>query len=328
MQTSIVFLGLVGLALAGAVPKGSEFDFEHFKVKFEKSYENKDEEMYRKAVFDKAVEEIKQHNGRYISGLESYWMGVNHMTDKLHSEVIASGLALGDFKMEDESNFEAHFSDSIPDEVDWRDEEGVVQEVKNQGSCGSCWAFSTTGSLEGQMMLKQKKSVSLSEAQLVDCSKENGGCNGGLMKQAFDYIEKYGLESEEDYPYVTRQRRCKYDESKVVARITGSKMLKPTEDSLTQALANVGPISIAIHANSRLMRYHGGVFDDPSCTARGLNHGVLAVGYGTDGDKDFYIVKNSWGGYWGENGYVRMSRNKSNQCGIASYLVYPLVDEA
>jgi len=224
-----------------------------------------------------------------------------------------------------------------PDSVDWR-KEGAVTPVKNQGQCGSCWAFSTTGSLEGAHFRLTNKLVSLSEQQLVDCSAKfhNDGCNGGLMDNAFDYIKSIGgLDTEEEYPYHAKQAKCHFNKAHVAATCTGYVDVKSgDEDALRDAVATVGPVSIAIDATEdKFMLYKDGVFVDDGCSNgdEDLDHGVLVVGYGNDattmkGDSmDYWIVKNSWGPEWGEAGYIRMARNLKNMCGVATKASYPLV---
>lgn len=216
--------------------------------------------------------------------------------------------------------------------VDWRTQ-GVVTDVKNQGQCGSCWAFSATGSIEGQHVLrKQGPLIALSEQQLADCSTSEGnhGCNGGFMDWAFKYVIKAGgLDSEACYPYTPHDGQCHYNASCSAAHIDGYVDIeKHNETALENAIAEIGPISVAIDASQfGFQFYKSGVYYSSGCSQDKLDHGVLAVGYGTadNGDK-YYIVKNSWGGGWGDKGYLLMSRGRNNNCGIATDASYPTIN--
>jgi len=205
---------------------------------------------------------------------------------------------------------------------------GAVTGVKDQGQCGSCWAFSATGSIEGAYFLKNQQLLSSSEQQLVDCSGSYGnyGCDGGLMDSAFEYIIKSskGLEGETTYPYTARDGSCKFKSANIKTTITGYKDIPKGNENALQTQIQVQPISVAIDAgHSSFQFYHSGVYVEPACSASNLDHGVLAVGYGTS-SAAYYIVKNSWGTNWGAQGYILMARNKNNHCGIATMSSYPL----
>ncbi|EDL85703.1 cathepsin S [Rattus norvegicus] len=204
-----------------------------------------------------------------------------------------------------------------------------MNHMGDMGSCGSCWAFSAVGALEGQLKLKTGKLVSLSAQNLVDCSTEekygNKGCGGGFMTEAFQYIiDNGGIDSEASYPYKAMDEKCHYDPKNRAA--TCSRYIElpfGDEEALKEAVATKGPVSVGIDAShSSFFLYQSGVYDDPSCTEN-VNHGVLVVGYGTLDGKDYWLVKNSWGLHFGDQGYIRMARNNKNHCGIASYCSYP-----
>jgi len=325
-----LILGLMCLAVCSAKVIQQQ-DWHLWKSEHGKTYPHLGAERVRFEIWQDNMNRIEEHN----NGNHSYTQKMNHLGDLTNTEY-RDILSKSCYQMSTNKTGSAYLrlkSMQIPKAVDWR-EKGLVNPVKNQRQCGSCYAFSTTGSLEGQWARKTGKLVSLSEQQIVDCDKVDHGCYGGLMDNAFAYIkENGGIDTEESYPYLARkQKQCQFNKKNVAAQVTGHvDILAGDEDALTEAIATIGPISVAIDAGQQSFQfYHEGVYDEPNCSSR-MNHAVLAVGYGTmpwgvfHGEKDFYWVKNSWGAMWGLNGYVRMSRNNGNQCGIATSASYPLV---
>lgn len=221
--------------------------------------------------------------------------------------------------------------------IDWR-KEGVVTPVKNQGDCGSCWAFSATGSLEAQHHMKGNPLVALSEQNLMDCSTKYGNlaCLGGTMDKAFEYIiDNHGIDTEQSYPYLAQtEKQCRFKPGSVGATMTSFVDVPVNEFALVEACQKVGPISIAMDAGLMTFRfYKSGIYYEPQCSTTRLNHGVLLVGFGVDPNpidaslpgKDYYLIKNSWGVKWGMEGYFKMARNRDNNCGIATNASYPVV---
>lgn len=214
---------------------------------------------------------------------------------------------------------------AIPTSVDWR-EKNAVTDVKNQGECGSCWAFSTTGNIEGRHAIKTGQLVSLSEQELVDCDKVDLGCNGGLPYQAYEEIMRIGgLVGEEDYPYKGRKGTCEFQKSEVKATITGREKVSTDEDQIAAYVNENGPVSIGINANA-MQFYTGGISDPFSflCNPNHLDHGVLITGYGVDNGEKFWTIKNSWGPNWGEKGYYRVKRGKG-VCGLNKMVTSAIV---
>jgi cathepsin L len=192
--------------------------------------------------------------------------------------------------------FEASVIIDLPKYYDWRTK-GAVTEVKNQGQCRSCWAFSAIGALEGQHFKKTGKLTSLSEQNLVDCSTQyhNHGCHGGSPVSAFKHVKaNQGIKTEASYPYEAKDFQCRFKRENVGATDIGlNRVTSGDEEALKQAIATIGPISVGIDSNHKSFRfYKEGVHYEPECSSQHLNHAVLAVGYGTEGGKDYYLVKN------------------------------------
>ena len=220
----------------------------------------------------------------------------------------------------------------VPLSVDWRKKDAVTP-VKNQGGCGSCWSFSSTGSIEGINAIKNDVLVNVSEQQLIDCSTQYGnkGCEGGLMDNAFKYAINNGLCSEEDYPYEGEDYLCESNKCKKIVEIDDYADIQPNNERLLMRAVAKQPVSVAIQANLTSFRfYKSGVYQDSDCGDE-LDHGVLIVGYGHDlfHGLDYWIVKNSWSDKWGDEGYVNILRNYdqslSGMCGIAMQPSIPII---
>jgi len=286
------------------------------------------DDTVKRLIWEANLNYINKHNEEATNGLHSYTLKMNKFGDLTSEEFGA--IYNGYRGMKQRHGIQYSMSaQANPDSVDWRTK-GYVTPVKDQGQCGSCWAFSTVASLEGQHFKASKELVSLSEQNLVDCSRAEGnqGCNGGLMDQGFEYIKKNGgIDTEESYPYKAKDQRCKFSKDNVGATLTSwTDVESQSESALQDALANVGPISVAIDAShSGFQLYKSGVYNQIGCSSTRLDHGVTAVGYGVLDGKDYWIVKNSWAEVWGMKGYILMSRNKNNQCGIATQASYPVV---
>ena len=210
---------------------------------------------------------------------------------------------------------------SVPDSVDWR-EKGVVNPIRDQGACGACWTFSAITTSETAYAIHTGTLLQFSEQNLIDCSPYSG-CGGGWADDACTFIinnQNGQFNSLEDYPYRALQLDCKYDPSKAIGKISSLvKVEIADENDLKEKVALFGVASICIAAdNFKFQSYSGGILDDDECPGTYLSHAVAAVGYGVENGVDFWIVRNSWGELWGEDGYVRMIRNKHNQCGIAT----------
>nr|AAM96000.1 cathepsin L precursor [Metapenaeus ensis] len=304
--------------------------WQDFKVQYGRHYGTAREDLYRQSVFEQNQQFIEDHNAKFENGEVTFTLKMNQFGDMTSEEFAATMNGFLNVPTRHPVAILEADDETLPKHVDWRTK-GAVTPVKDQKQCGSCWAFSTTGSLEGQHFLKDGKLVSLSEQNLVDCSGKFGnmGCCGGLMDQAFKYIkENKGIDTEESYPYEAQDGKCRFDSSNVGATDTGFvDIAHGEENSLMKAVANIGPISVAIDASHPSFQfYHQGVYYEKECSSTMLDHGVLAIGYGeTDDGKEYWLVKNSWNTSWGDKGFIQMSRNKKNNCGIASQASYPLV---
>jgi len=284
--------------------------------------------VLRRAIYSANVAKIEAHNAEG----HSWTMAVNKFADMLPEEFKAR--YTGGYRTKEKRSRNVNLSllhkVDAPTSVNWT-AQGAVTPVKDQGQCGSCWAFSTTGSTESITFIKKQTLPSLSEQQLVDCSGAEGnqGCNGGLMDYGFQYIiDNKGITSESAYPYTAQDGTCQTNKP-VAATITGySDVPANSEDALVNAIVNQ-PISVAVEADQNSFQfYSGGVMTAACGTA--LDHGVLAVGYGTDASAgDYYTVKNSWGASWGSNGYILLGRGakygNAGQCGIQMESSYPTI---
>ncbi|XP_047158546.1 zingipain-2-like [Vigna umbellata] len=301
---------------------------EQWMKKYGKTYKNAAEKQKRFLIFKDNVQFIESFNA---AGNKPYKLGINHLADQTNEEFIASHTGYkGSHKLKEtaQTSFKYENVTPIPTAVDWR-QNGAVTQFKDQGQCGSCWAFSTVAATEGIYQITTGKLVSLSEQELVDCDSVDQGCDGGLMEDGFEFIIKNGgITSEANYPYTGVNGTCDTTkEASPEAQIKGYETVPAnSEDALQKAVANQ-PVSVSIDAGgSAFQFYKTGVFTGECGTE--LDHGVTAVGYGiTDNGTEFWIVKNSWGTEWGEQGYIRMERGidaKEGLCGIAMDASYPI----
>jgi len=313
------------LALAGLA---QGMDWDEYKIIFGKVY-NGDEDDARRAQFEINAKLIAEHNAQ--GG--SLTLGFNYFTDMTQEQYrVAAGLgykpAASRHGALPNLGLHEHNGEELAAAIDWSTR-GAVTGVKDQGQCGSCWAFSSTGGMEGAWQIASGSLKSMSEQQLVDCSTENAGCNGGDMGLAFDYAKTVNVATEGSYPYTARDGTCKTSFTTAVPQggFTGYKAVAQSTTGLQSAL-NVGPVSVAIQADQIAFQlYSGGILEDTgglfgSCGTN-LDHGVLAVGY----DTGYFKVKNSWGASWGENGYIKIS-SAGNTCGIHSDATYPVASAA
>jgi len=305
---TLVLLGAASVYLYSLESQTSQvYSFEQFKGDFGKRYTKEGEEQYRKNIFLRNLIKIQQHNANPAN---TYTMGVNQFTDLTQAEFEAIYLTL---QVPKRTYKTVNTEFTAPNaEIDWT-ADGKVTPIKNQGQCGSCWAFSATAAQESAIILATGDTVSLSEQQLVDCSRPYGnqGCNGGWMDSAFEYAKDHGLTTTDKYPYVARDQACKIDNGsyKVTSYVDVAGC-----DKLLNALS-ARPVSVAVDA-SVWSAYRSGILTN---CAKNVNHGVLLVGV----SESAWKVKNSWGTSWGEAGFIRLGLGDT--CAICDYPSYPIV---
>jgi len=318
-----------------------------FKFEFKKTYSTLREDERRMKIWLENLLHIENHNVKYNNDEVTYSLKMNIFGDLTNEEFRKSRNGYNFEMRTNRSKLESgdrpplymldldYNENDLAENVDWRDHDYVTA-VKDQGQCGSCWSFSTTGALEGQMKRKTGKLVSLSEQNLIDCSRREGnmGCNGGLMDNAFAYIKhQHGIDSEESYPYEMRDDQpCRFKKAEVAGEDVGFVDIpQGSEKHLADALATQGPVSVAIDAGHRSFQFYSdGIYYEPACSPTQLDHGVLAVGYGVDENvsgqhNHYWLIKNSWSSKWGDSGYIKIAKDRHNHCGVATFASYPLV---
>lgn len=339
--TLISLLSLVGVSQSGRLereldPVSLNAAWLKFKHTHQKYYASKEEEGMRKKIFEGRYRHIVELNA---ASKDSFKRGVNHMTDLSHAEInelngvkysqeaIKHSWRVSDLELP--TKFPGSEDQPLPAAVNWTAQPNRVSRVKDQGLCGSCWAFAITGLFEGQIATRSEVSemVTLSEQQLIDCDRHQSGCHGADPEEALEYALAYGLMREIDYPYLSgydkSSHECHLDQNLVVGlnlNFSSAGLLKPDESLLQSYVANYGPVMVVLDANLPSFHdYKSGVYYDEACSYENLNHAALIVGYGTDQDHgDYWLIKNSWSEEWGLSGYMKLARNRDNHCGVAS----------
>ncbi|XP_055826758.1 zingipain-2-like isoform X2 [Solanum dulcamara] len=321
----------IGKLTHGATDEEVKGIYEIWLAEQGKIYNGIGEQGKRFKIFKDNLRFIEEHNN---SENQTYVLGLNRFADLTNEEYRTKFLGTRSdarrrlVKSKNPSHrYVFGASNRVPESVDWR-KKGAVAPIKDQGSCGSCWAFSTVAAVEGINQIATGKMITLSEQELVDCdTMYNDGCNGGLMDYAFQFIiSNGGIDTETHYPYKGIDHKCDLVRNAKVVSIDDYEDVPANEKALQKAVVHQ-PISVAIEASGRAFQlYSSGIFSGKCGTQ--LDHGVVVVGYGMENGVDYWIVRNSWGTNWGEDGYIKIERNvkdtNSGKCGIAMEASYPV----
>ncbi|TYZ60225.1 hypothetical protein PybrP1_000567 [[Pythium] brassicae (nom. inval.)] len=300
--------------------------FGAWRQSFGKRYATALEEQLRADIFAVNARQVATHNAQ--AGV-SFTMELNQFADLSWDEFKRWYLGNPQNCSATTRNPRSPAYGAVPDEKDWR-QDGAVSPVKNQGKCGSCWTFSSTGCLESHLKLKHGQMVLLSEQNLLDCADafDNHGCNGGLPSHAFEYVHyNGGIDTEASYPYEAKAGKCKFNTYHVGAQVASVVNITARDETeLKAAVGTAGPVSVAFQVVSDFRFYKSGVYESAECKSgeQDVNHAVLAVGYGAEDGKKHWIVKNSWGDAWGMSGFFQIARDK-NMCGVADCASYPVL---
>jgi len=314
------------LGTSSAASLSKDAAWKAFKTLHGKKYRSLEEESYRRNIWEEEIQFVGEHNAEAELGLHSFKLGENEFSDLLLGEFLAT---LGGYNAsvdEDIDIEEAIFPEALAFPSEWDNrEKGLVTTVRSQGNCGACWAFSAVGTLEGAWAKHSGDLIRLSEQDLVDCVKANGGCGGGGISSALTWVHNHqGLEKNTDYPYHAHAGTCRHDTDKTVATLSKiRKVQSKNENDLKRAVHNRGPVSMSLHVNKKFKAYKNGVFDDTTCPKNKPNHALLVVGwkYSPVQKRTKWYVKNSWGKSWGVDGYINILEGK-NICGMANSPLY------
>jgi len=315
-------LALTLVAACSALSRDAQW--EEFKLKYKKGYRSLEQDSERKAIFSSNLDNIEAHNVKFEAGKSGYKQGVNKYSDlsfeEFENTVLMTEVTEATIK---DAKKEYHTKTQTtpryhPDSHDWK---YVMGAVRNQQSCGSCWAFGAVGAVEGVWAMAGNGKVDLSEQMLVDCAQ--GDCNGGWADDALDTIISKGIPTESDYPYTATSGTCKPFTPAV--RISGFNFINvhyEGTDTLADSVYNNGPHVVYVYVNDNWRHYTYGIFDDPYCSTTSYNHAVINVGY--DKTEGYWTIRNSWASSWGESGHIRMNLG-TNVCNIERYAWVPLV---
>ncbi|KAJ6247798.1 hypothetical protein M0813_18433 [Anaeramoeba flamelloides] len=315
-----------------SINKKANSRFDRFMSQFGKKYNSREEYLSRKNIFENNMKKIEEHNSQN----KGYSMKMNKYADlsfdEFRSLYLLPTIDAEKHEQLSQNLWEPETLYSLPETFDWR-KYGAVSPIKDQATCGSCYAFSVIGALEGQHFLSHGKLLEFSEQNVIDCMwnapHKSWGCDGSEQWKVFDGLMNLGgIMSEEDYPYLGVTGYCGFDKTKKAATIHSYYNVSNDEQIVMQALYQMGPLAVSYDVVSSNVYYSGGYYEDDTCSKTSLNHAVLMVGWGNyqgDPTKPYWLIKNSWSTHWGDEGYMYISR-KNNDCGFTSQVTYPILN--
>ncbi|CAH8486053.1 unnamed protein product [Schistosoma intercalatum] len=303
-----------------------------WKSLYAKQYNDPNEELIRQRIWNKNLIKIQLHNLRYDLGFETYSIGLSRFTDIEWNEFCSmykfdKRLIIPESSFIEE-DYDVNNIGWTPDSYDWR-HLNVVNEPRDEGSCIGSYAFAVTAVTESQYALRTSNRKNFSVQQFIDCTRIYGnmGCHGGYTFTLFIYLQNFGLETEENYPFTGEDQDCLANSSDVIVQSIGYKFHRHGYETILKwAVYNEGPYVISMNIDEKFLHYKSGIYQSDTCTHYNLNQSMLLVGYGYDNDgNDYWILQNNWGTNWGEQGYVKVLRNNWNMCGIASMAFRPIL---
>lgn len=334
----LLFIALPTFAIAlDSFPKLVNVkNFDDYLKQTGKTYPNAKERELREALFRAKKTIMELINQQAAVGLSTFKLDLNALADMTHTEIAKMTGSKISYTGEELISRHTNYvtaklnPNSLPNAFDWRQQGGVTPARFQGFDCGSCWSFATIGSLEGHVFRRTGQLVPLSEQNLVDCAEAYGsmGCEGGFQEYAFEYIRDNGVALAQQYPYIQMENpQCARNQTSNGVNIRDYVRIRPgDEEKMKEAIATLGPLACSMNANTiTFAQYKDGIYDDDECNKEEVNHSVVVVGYGSENGKDYWIIKNSYSENWGDNGFMKLARNRNNFCGIASECSYPLL---
>ncbi|GAB6025604.1 hypothetical protein CHUAL_011331 [Chamberlinius hualienensis] len=305
-------------------------EFQLFQQEHGRNYRSKTEYDFRLQNYLENKLMIALHNQKFHRGLSEYSMEINQFADRSNEELMSRTTDYSENTELSYAQLPNILNKNVPDEIDWRKYPGYVNPVRNQGDCKSAWAFSYAGSIEGRYGWARNKSLKMSAQEFIDCSEY--GCASNFNRKVIEHFDGFmflnGIASDTNYPYVGKAGECEYSPDMRVGTLITREVWEPSEIGLHNAIGQYGPHFAALDGQQKaFIFYKKGIYSSDDCKTglHEMNHSVVIVGFGKDkaSGREFWILKNSWGTKWGEDGYMRLAKNECNQCGIANFTFFP-----